>query len=394
MPYCFLPFLERLRKQEALVTRAEDIELEGEHNNLLPTRFPDSQNEVHYPKDLFSFTHVEQHQKPSKDRFISTSDGHRHYLRPPELKRRFRRSSLIPGLEGLRRKNRKLSSLQAEWEKWTEGNSGGWHIESHMMVVITQKYGEIENVAGFGTNTLVLLSHKVQDWGPNLDRYYALKIFRRRPEQTELDYNRCVYSEYSIASSLRHQNIIEIFELLPLGNGNLCACMEYCSGGDLHSLIVASRRLLEGEADCFMKQLMGGILYLHDMGIAHRDLKPENLLLTSHGRLKISDFGNAECFRLAWEVQIHMSIRRCGSVPYISPEQYLAHPFDPRQVDIWAAALVYIAMRAGRLPWKSATDKDECFRDYVEDCRAGSQYFLIKDVTHVRLSLSFRRLAG
>lgn len=96
------------------------------------------------------------------------------------------------------------------------------------------------------------------------------------------------------------------------------------------------------EADCFFKQLMRGVLYLHEMGIAHRDLKPENLLLTDRGCLKVSDSGNAKCSRLAWEDQIHLSTRRCGSAPYISPQQYLDQPFDPRKVDIWAAATVYI----------------------------------------------------
>ncbi|BCS27908.1 serine/threonine-protein kinase HAL4/sat4 [Aspergillus puulaauensis] len=250
------------------------------------------------------------------------------------------------------------------------------------MAAVTQKYGEIETVAGLGTHALVLLSHKVQACNPRLDQYYAVKVFRRGPEQTGLDYKRRVSSEYSITSSLHHQNVIKIFELLPLGYDTLCECMQYCSGGDLHSLIVASRRLCEEEADCFLKQLMRGILYLHEMGIAHRDLKPENLLLTERGCLKISDFGNAECFRLAWEDQVHMSTTRCGSAPYISPEQYLAQPFDPRFADIWAAALVYIAMRAGRNPWKSATVKDECFRDYIDDCKVGRHYFLIKDTSH------------
>ena len=134
---------------------------------------------------------------------------------------------------------------------------------------------------------------------------------------------------------------------------------------------------------------MPGIHYLHEMGFAHRDLKPENLLLTDRGCLKISDFGNAECFRLPCEDQVHMSTTRCGSAPYISPEQNLVQPLDPRFVDIWAAAMVYIAMRAGRNLWKLATVKDECFRDYIEDCKVGRPYFLVKDISHVRLSLPF-----
>lgn len=126
--------------------------------------------------------------------------------------------------------------------------------------------------------------------------------------------------------------------------------MEYCSGGDLYSFIVALRYFITEEADCFFKQLMRGVLYLHEIGIAHRNLKPENLLLTDRGYLKISDFGNAECFRLAWENQVYLSTRCCGLASYISPEQYLNQPFNPRKVDIWAAAIVYIAMRAGRYP--------------------------------------------
>ena len=134
---------------------------------------------------------------------------------------------------------------------------------------------------------------------------------------------------------------------------------------------------------------MRGVSYLHEMGVAHRDLKPENLLLSKRGCLKISDFGNAECFRLAWEDQVHMSTRRCGSIPYISPEQYLGGEFDPRAVDIWAAALIYVAMRTGRILWKVAIYKDECFREYVENCKTGRNSSAIEEICHVRLSIRF-----
>lgn len=86
-------------------------------------------------------------------------------------------------------------------------------------------------------------------------------------------------------------------------------------------------RLADEEADCLSKQLMRGVNYLHPMAIAHRDLKPENLLLTSDGGLKISDFGTAECFRLASESDVHTSTSRRGPRPYISPEQYLNKNF-------------------------------------------------------------------
>lgn len=392
MPHSFQPLIQRLRKQTASLTQTGGIQPEGEDSRPLFTHDPTPEHEMPFLKRGLPFPRDKPNDLAKQDRFVRINGGHRHDLSRQKSKRHFCPNTRLLDWMGLGGKIMRLNgsnSLQTEWEQWAESASGGWPVESHKMAAITQKYGEIETVAGFGNHALVLLSHKVQACNPRLDRYYAVKIFRRGPDQTGFDYNRRVTSEYSITSSLHHRNVIQIFELLPLGYGNLCECMEYCSGGDLHSLIVASRRLHEEEADCFLKQLMLGILYLHEMGIAHRDLKPENLLLTDRGCLKISDFGNAECFRLAWEGRIQLSTTRCGSAPYISPEQYLTQPLDPRFVDIWAAAIVYLAMRAGRNPWKLATAKDECYRDYIEDCKVGRQYFLIKDISHVRLSLSF-----
>ena len=40
-----------------------------------------------------------------------------------------------------------------------------------------------------------------------------------------------------------------------------------------------------------MMQLVRGLAYIHEKGIAHRDIKLENILLTNLGHLKICDFG-------------------------------------------------------------------------------------------------------
>jgi protein-serine/threonine kinase len=49
-----------------------------------------------------------------------------------------------------------------------------------------------------------------------------------------------------------------------------------------------------------------------------------------------------------------MTTGRCGSIPYIAPEEYLDGEFDPRPVDVWPMGMIYMATRTGRLLWDAA----------------------------------------
>ncbi|KAL1641564.1 serine/threonine-protein kinase HAL4/sat4 [Didymella pomorum] len=140
-------------------------------------------------------------------------------------------------------------------------------------------------------------------------------------------------------------------------------------------MLLATDQLDETEADCFFKQLLKGVEYMHEMGVAHRDLKPENILLTERGTIKITDFGNAECFRTAWERDAHMSAGVCGSTPYIAPEEYVDNEFDPRAVDVWACGVIYVAMRTGQYMWRLARiSEDGSFDRYVKDRNTEAGY--------------------
>lgn len=67
--------------------------------------------------------------------------------------------------------------------------------------------------------------------------------------------------------------------------------LEYCSGGELFSLLDKQGRLPESAARFYAAQLVLGLEYLHSQHIIYRDLKPENVMIDAEGYVKLTDFG-------------------------------------------------------------------------------------------------------
>ena len=218
------------------------------------------------------------------------------------------------------------------------------------------------------------------------EQLVAVKIYRERnPEETEEDYIMKIKSEYSIAQSLHHPNIVETLRLCT-SRGRWNHVMEYCTHGEIYSLV--ERKLFASGVEgfysredrlCFFKQLLRGVDYLHSHGIAHRDIKLENLLVDKNGHLKISDFGVAEVFSgehpglraSGGQCGKNMGAVRlsapgiCGSLPYIAPEVLAKRgPYDPRPLDVWSCAIVFITMTFGGCPWQAAKTEFEYYTKF------------------------------
>lgn len=324
-------------------------------------------------------------------RFLVYPDGtHAHHLK--SAKRQEKLSDMLRDMLGGKKKEEHgddhpqlslmstwVDQLKHEREKLASDKKGGPNA-THTLV---EKYGKCQEIVGRGAFGIVRISHKV-DPKDSKETLYAVKEFRRRPQESPKKYQKRLTSEFCISSSLRHPNVIHTLDLLQDSKGDYCEVMEFCQGGDLYTLVLAAGKLEAAEADCYFKQLMRGVEYLHEMGVAHRDLKPENLLLTTTGALKITDFGNGECFRMAWEQEAHMTAGLCGSAPYIAPEEYVDKEFDPRAVDVWATGVIYMAMRTGRHLWRLAKrEEDEFFDRYLEGRRDEDGYQPIETLHRV-----------
>eukprot|EP01018_Ginkgo_biloba_P030502 Gb_00478 [translate_table: standard] len=71
-----------------------------------------------------------------------------------------------------------------------------------------------------------------------------------------------------------------------------CVVMEFCPGGDLHSLRhrQPGKRFSLRSARFYAAEVLLALEYLHMMGIIFRDLKPENVLVRKDGHIMLSDF--------------------------------------------------------------------------------------------------------
>ncbi len=168
----------------------------------------------------------------------------------------------------------------------------------------------------------------------------------------DIQFARMFAREASLASLLKHPNIVEVFGAEGVNERECFFAMEYVHGPDLNMLL---KQLKEGTRPIPLEHaiqiamgMCGGLHYAHDyrgedgnvLGIVHRDVSPSNVMIAGDGVVKITDFGVAKALALTSFTQAGT---RKGKLSYMSPEQAVADPVD-RRTDIFAIGAVLYEM--------------------------------------------------
>ncbi len=108
----------------------------------------------------------------------------------------------------------------------------------------------------------------------------------------------------------------------------------------------------------------------HQKGVIHRDLKPGNILVDSHGRPRVIDFGVARATDSDMAVAtVQTDVGELlGTLQYMSPEQCEADPHDiDIRSDVYALGVVLYHLLCGRLPYDLGVRMHEATRVIRED---------------------------
>lgn len=89
----------------------------------------------------------------------------------------------------------------------------------------------------------------------------AVKILEKDRISDRADFER-VNREIRILKSIRHPNVIKLYEIIET-RARIFLIMEYACGGELFDYIVRRDRLQEKEACRFYGQIIRGVEFLH-----------------------------------------------------------------------------------------------------------------------------------
>jgi len=177
-----------------------------------------------------------------------------------------------------------------------------------------------------------------------LDRQVALKFLALALCEDETCRARFT-REAQAAAKLSHPHVITIYEVGEFEKRPFLA-MEYVEGESLQERAARKNLRLEDILHLAL-QICDGLAAAHGQGITHRDIKPSNILLDTHGRAKIVDFGLAT---VAGTQPLTNAGSTLGTIAYMSPEQASGEEVDARS-DLFSLGVVLYELIAGTHPF-------------------------------------------
>jgi serine/threonine-protein kinase len=173
-------------------------------------------------------------------------------------------------------------------------------------------------------------------------RRVALKTLRSREDRGNTF--GLLMREAAAVAQLHHPNIVELIDAVVHGERPYLV-LELVEGSNVRDWLFewpGWNTVLAA-----LTELLDALSVAHSVGIVHRDIKPGNLLITTEGRLKITDFGIATVLNPLADPK---DLVRGGTPRYMAPEQLDAGGHFGPWTDIYAVGVMLYEFLSGQSP--------------------------------------------
>jgi eukaryotic-like serine/threonine-protein kinase len=205
-----------------------------------------------------------------------------------------------------------------------------------------------------------------------LGREVAVKILRAdlaRDPQFQERFRR----EAQNAAALNHPAIVAVYDTgeAQTEYGPLpYIVMEYVNGRTLRDIVKTEGPMSQKRAMEVMADVCAALDFSHRHGIVHRDVKPANVMITTHGAVKVMDFGIARAMHDG-QAAMTQTAAVIGTAQYLSPEQARGEGVDARS-DVYAAGCVLYELVTGEPPFTGDSPVAVAYQHVREDPKAPS----------------------
>ncbi|MBW2261546.1 MAG: protein kinase [Deltaproteobacteria bacterium] len=209
--------------------------------------------------------------------------------------------------------------------------------------VIAAKYRVVALIGEGGMGQVYRAQHV------HMSRQVAIKVLLKELSEQPVLRERFV-REAQAANMVRHDNIVEVFELGETREGIYYLVMELLEGQTLGRSIASGAMSVE-RAVPVLRQICSALGPSHAIGIIHRDLKPDNVFLIDRDGtdfVKILDFGVAH---LVHEPRLTSKGLVLGTPEYMSPEAIKGQK-PSASADLYSLGCIAYAAIAGHPPFQ------------------------------------------
>jgi tRNA A-37 threonylcarbamoyl transferase component Bud32 len=235
----------------------------------------------------------------------------------------------------------------------SDAAGGAERFDPLVGTVLAERYAIIRKIGEGGMGAVYEARHAV------IGKRVAVKVLLEKfLENRELVAR--LLQEARLASSIGHENIVDVTDYGTTNDGRAFVVMEFLDGEALAQLVMRDAPLPVERSLGILRQVCSALAAAHAKGIVHRDVKPENIYLVRRGELdfvKVVDFGVSKAVHSREEGADLQRLTRTGTVLgtplYMSPEQARGGDDVDHRADIWGAGLMLYECLTGEVPFRA-----------------------------------------